>query len=151
MSSRPSIKSPAVPQKRAKIGTWLEVEVEYETKAEDIPELTFDFVVAIDNKLATGSVTYVNVPKGKDHFAVMYIAPRSLEKLTDGKQFTSASLQNVWVTVSSGDGVKLVQETPLKPQPVPNAPRIPGLILNKSETPFAPLFYDRYEAIKATR
>ena len=136
------------PQKRSKIGTWLEIEVEYETKADEIPELKFDYVVAIENKLATGSVTYIAIPKGRDHFAVMYIAPRALEKLTDGKQFNAGSLQNVWVTVSTGDGVKL-GETALKPGPIPNVGRIAGLILNKNETPFAPLFYDRYEAIKA--
>ena len=31
---------------------------------------------------------------------------------------------------------------------VPNLPQAPGKILNKSQTPFAPLWYDRYEALK---
>jgi len=38
-----------------------------------------------------------------------------------------------------------------KNTPPPNLPRFPGMVLNKMETPFAPLFFDRYEAIKATR
>ena len=31
---------------------------------------------------------------------------------------------------------------------IPNGPKLTGLILNKNETPFAPLYFDRYEAIK---
>jgi hypothetical protein len=38
-----------------------------------------------------------------------------------------------------------------KPGQQPNLPRVGGLVLNKNQTPFAPLFYDRYEEIKATR
>jgi hypothetical protein len=32
---------------------------------------------------------------------------------------------------------------------VPNLPQTQGLVLNKTQTPFAPLYWDRYEAIKA--
>jgi hypothetical protein len=139
------------PQKRAKIGTWLEVEVEFETLMDDIPELKFDYTVQIENKLLTGSVTHVNIPKGKDHYSVVYIAPRTLEKLTGGKPLTSASVQNVQVTITSADGVQLADGFLRPPQggKLPNLPKTPNLVLNKNETPFAPLFYDRYEAIKA--
>ena len=37
-----------------------------------------------------------------------------------------------------------------KPTNIPNLPHMTGLVLNKNETPFAPLYYDRYEAIKAS-
>ena len=46
----------------------------------------------IENKLLDGSVTHVNIPKGTEHYSVMYIAPRALEKLTGGKPFTAASI-----------------------------------------------------------
>ena len=39
------------PQKRSKTGDWLEVEVEFETKAEEIDELTFAYTIMIENKL----------------------------------------------------------------------------------------------------
>jgi len=139
------------PQKRSKVGTWLEIEVEFETKVEEIAELKFEYMVAIENKLLTGTVSHINIPKGRDHYSVMYIAPRTLEKLTGGKPLTAGSVQNVWVTVSSADGVELDKKAAPKNMAVPNAPRLPGLILNKQETPFAPLFFDRYEAIKVAR
>ena len=137
------------PQKRSKIGTWLEVEVAYETKADDIDELTFNYMIMVDNVICDGSVTYVNIPKGRDHFAVMYIAPRTLEKLTGGKPLTGSDIQNVWVTVSRQGQV--LDNLGFKPTQPPNLPHQTGLVLNKNETPFAPLFYDRYEAIKAQR
>jgi len=139
------------PQKRSKVGTWLEVEVEFETKADEIPELVFLYTIMIENKLLTGTVSHVNIPKGRDHYSVMYISPRSLEKLTGGKPLTGASIQNVWVEIKSADGVTIDGKGSPKNTPPPNLPRFPGMVLNKMETPFAPLFFDRYEAIKATR
>ena len=137
------------PQKRSKTGTWLELEIEYETKVEDIDDLTFDYHVLVEGKLLDGSVTYVNIPKGRDHYAVMYIAPRTLEKLTGGKPLNPGNI-NAWVEVSK-QGQKLDAPAAYKPGAMPNVPHLAGMVLNKSETPFAPLFYDRYETIKATR
>ena len=138
------------PQKRSKPADWLEVEIEYETKAEEIDELTFTFTIMIEKKLLTGQVTHINIPKGREHFSVMYIAPRTLEKLTGGKALTAGSIENVWVTVER-QGMKLAQPESFKPGAIPNLPQQNGLVLNKDETPFAPLFYDRYEPIKKTR
>lgn len=137
--------------KRSKLGSWLEFEIEFETKAEEIPELTFTFTAQIEGKLLTGEVTYVNIAKGREHYAVMYISPKSIEKLTGGKTLTGAGIQNVWVKVEK-DGVNL--DPPMasfKAGPIPNAAKLPGLLLNKSQTPFAPLYYDRYEEIKPAR
>lgn len=134
------------PEKRSKVGDWLEIEVEFETKAEEIDELTFAYTVMFENKLLDGTVTHVNIPKGREHFSVMYISPRALEKLTGGKAVTAGSIQNVWVVVSKQGQV--LDQAAMKNQAIPNLPHINGLILNKMETPFAPLFFDRYEAIK---
>ena len=49
------------PQKRSKPSDWLEIEVDYETKVENIDELTFKFTVMIEKKLLDGEVTYVNI------------------------------------------------------------------------------------------
>ena len=136
-------------QKRSKPGDWLEIEVEFEVKPEEIDELTFAYTVGIENRLLDGTVTHVNIPKGRDRYSVMYVAPRALEKLTGGKPLTAGSIQNVWVIVSR-QGQVLDQQA-FKPGPIPNLPHTAGLVLNKNETPFAPLFFDRYEAIKANR
>jgi hypothetical protein len=135
------------PQKRTTFGTWLEVEVEYETKPEVIDELTFKYTILIQNTLLDGEVTYVNIPQGRDHYAVMYVPPRALLRLTGGKPLTSASIENVWIQVTKQGQV--LDQTALRGQgAVPNLPHIAGQVLNKNETPFAPLYYDRYEAIK---
>jgi hypothetical protein len=134
------------PQKRYKIGTWLEIEVPYETLMDDIPELTFDFTAGVAGKLLDGSVTYINIPKGKDHYAVMYITPRTLDKLTGGKTLSAADISNVWLEVKSQGAV--VDRIAMKPEAIPNLPHLTGLVLNKNQTPFAPLYYDRYETIK---
>ena len=134
------------PQKRTTFGTWLEVEVEYETKPEMIDELTFKYTILIQNTLLDGEVTYVNIPAQRDHYAVMYVPPRALLRLTGGKPLTSASIENVWVQATKQGQV--LDQSSLRPGPIPNLPHIAGLVLNKNETPFAPLYYDRYEAIK---
>ena len=136
------------PNKRSKSADWLEIELDYATTPEDIDELTFKYTVALEGKLLDGEVTYVNIAKGREHYAVMYVSPKSIEKLTGGKALTGASIQNVWIEVSKS-GQVLGKES-FKPTPAPNLPHVTGMVLNKDETPFAPLFYDRYEALKKT-
>jgi hypothetical protein len=138
------------PQKRSKAKDWLEVEVEFETTPEMIDELTFKYTIGIEGKLLDGEVTHVSIPKGKDHFSVVYVSPSSLEKLTGGKPLTGASIENVWVEVSR-QGQKLANPVSHKPGAPKNVPHLTGMVLNKDQTPFAPLFYDRYEAIKSSR
>jgi len=128
---------------------WLEIEVDYETKAEDIDELTFKFSAIIEKQLVNGEVTYANISKGREHFAVMYITPKGLDKLTKGKALTGASVENVFVEVSRQGQV--LDRGSFKPGNLPNMPQMAGFLFNKNQTPFAPLFYDRYEEIKTTR
>ena len=137
------------PEKRSKIGEWLEVEVEFETKAEEIDEITFQYTIALENKLLDGQVTHVNIPKGREHYSVMYIAPRTLEKLNGGKAVTAGNIQNVWVTASKQGQV--IDRESIKKMEIPNAAHLTGMVLNKMETPFAPLFFDRYEAIRTSK
>ncbi len=132
--------------KRFKIGDWLEVEVEFTTAPEMIPELTFSYKILVNGKLLVGEVTHVNIPKGKEHFSVAYISPRSLESVLLGKTLTSAAIQGIWVDVNNS-GMLIAQLSSVKAA-VPNVPQVPGMVLNKSLTPFALLYWDRYEALK---
>jgi len=131
--------------KRYEIKKWLEVEFEYSTKGKLTDELSFNVNVLVGGKLLPGSVTYLKIPEGK-HFGVMYVAPRTLETLV-GKTPTAAAIQQVWVTAANSQGVTVAQ-FPKRPTALPNVPRQEGLLLKKPETPFAPLYWDRYEAIK---
>jgi hypothetical protein len=124
----------------------LEFEVGYDTIPDLIDELTFRFTAAVEGKLLVGDVTYQAISKGKDHYAVMYISPKGIAGLTGGKPLTSAAVENVWVQIERQGQV--LAKASLKPTPAKNQQQITGLILNKNQTPFAPLYYDRYEEIK---
>ena len=133
--------------KRSKQGKWVEMEVGYDTKT-DADELTFKFTIQLEGKLYDGETTYVNIAEGREHFAVMYVSPKTIAGLLKGKAFTAASIENVWVDVLRS-GQKLSPTVSLKGNaPIPNLPHVAGVVLNKDETPFAPLYYDRYEAQK---
>lgn len=137
------------PVKKSKNEKWLEFEVEYATLPEEIDELTFKFTALIEKKLLTGEVTYVNILKGRDHFAVMYISPKGIARLTGGKTLTTSGIENVWVEISRQGQV--LEKGSWKAGTPPNAAQVTGLVLKKDDTPFAPLFFDRYEAIKQQR
>ena len=137
--------------KRSQPQKWMEIEVEFAVEGvEMIDELTFKFDVMISGKLYPGDVTHVNIPKGKERYTVMYISPRNLDRITAGKQLTAAMIENVWITISK-QGQALAMAS-IKDRtgrlPVPNLPQFPGLLTPKAETPFAPLWSDRYEAEK---
>jgi hypothetical protein len=132
--------------KRYKLGKWIEIEIPYDTVPEEIDELTFKFTALIEGKLLDGEVSYVNIAKGKDHYAVMYVSPKAIDKLTGGKVLSPASISNVWVEVNK-QGQVLGKESYKAGNP-PNAKHETGMLLNKNQTPFAPLYYDRYEEIR---
>jgi len=136
-------------QKRYKLKKWIEMEVSFDTK-KPVDELTFKYTIEVEGKLLDGEVTYAAIGEGKDHYAVMYVSPKAIDALTGGKELTPAAINNVWVDVLKS-GQKMAQTVSLKgPAAIPNKPHVSGLVLNKDETPFAPLYYDRYEAIKKT-
>lgn len=133
---------------------WLEVEVTFESDVEWSDELTFKYYILIGGKCLTGEVTHVNIPKGRDLHSVMYISPRTLLRVLNGKQATATSIENVGVQILKQGALMDTKSSKPTPQPQwwQNMQQTPGLVLNKNETPFAPLFWDRYEAIKsATR
>lgn len=134
--------------KRYDIKKWLEIEWEYATKGKLTDELTFSVNVLVGGKILPGTVSYTKIPEGK-HFGVMYVAPRTLESIV-GKTVTAQAIQGVWITAANSQGVTVAQ-FPKRATALPNVPRQEGLLLKKPETPFAPLYWDRYEALKATR
>ncbi len=128
---------------------WLQVEVDFAATPEFTDELTFKYFILIDGKLLTGEVTHVNILAGKELHSVMYVAPKALAHLLGNRSLTANSLQNVAVQVLAKGEVKdelsLVRS---RPQWFTALPAMTGFVLNKNETPFAPLFWDRYEQIK---
>ena len=136
------------PPKRSMQQKWLEIEVEFAVEGvELIDELTFKFDVKINGKLYPGEITHVNIPKGKDRYTVMYLSPRNLERITDGKPLNASMIEDIWITISK-QGQALAISSLKHVKVVPNLPQIPGMLTPKSETPFSVLWSDRYETVK---
>ncbi len=150
--------------KRTKPQAWLEVEVtfDWEPRAKEpkyTDELIFNYYILLKAKtqqapngvLLTGSVTHASIPQGRDMHSVVYVSPRSLERFFDGKLpvNAAAAVEAVAVTISKqGQVVAEYLGGNFKSQWWTSYQQTPGFVLNKGETPFAPLAWDYYEAIK---
>ncbi len=135
--------------KRSQAQKWLEVEVEFAIEGvEIVDELTFKFDVLLNGKLCPGEITHINIPKGKERYTIMYVSPRNLERITDGKPLNPAMIMNAWVTILRQGQVLQISSMKDKGKPVPNLPLTQGMLSPKADTPFAPLWSDRYEAVK---
>lgn len=131
---------------------WLEVEVEFGSTPEFTDELTFKYFILLNGKLLTGEVTHTNVAAGRDNRSVMYVSPKTIARIMAGKPMTATSIQNIAVQIVQQGAVK--GELSLErgaPQWFASMPQVAGFVLNKTETPFAPLYWDRYEQIKTAR
>jgi hypothetical protein len=108
--------------------------------------------------LLTGSVTHVNVPQEKGLHSVMYVSPRTLARFFDGKVPVNASqtIVDAGVTISGKSGLLAIHTAKgtIKGDKgwwdnQAAFTVVSGALLNKNETPFAPLEWDFYEAIKS--
>jgi hypothetical protein len=130
---------------------WLEVEVEFAAGPEITQELTLKYFILFNGTLLTGEVTHTNVLAGREHRSVMYIAPRTLGRFAGNRAMTPNSVQNIAVQIVQQGTVK--DESSLgrtAAQWYSALPAVSGFVLNKNETPFAPLYWDRYEQIKSS-
>ena len=128
---------------------WLEVEVTFASAPEFADELTFKYFILINGKLLTGEVTHTNIAAGRDNHSVMYVSPHTLARLMGNRAVAITAVQNVAVQIVQQGAVK--SELSLDraaPQWFSAMPQVAGFVLNKNETPFAPLYWDRYEQIK---
>jgi hypothetical protein len=131
---------------------WLEVEVEFKATPELTNELTFKYYILFNGTLLTGEVTHVNIPAGRENRSVMYVPPRVLARFANNRAITENLCQNIAVQIVQGGAVQA--ETSLsraQPQWFEGLPQVSGLLLSKDQTPFAPLYWDRYEQIKTGR
>jgi hypothetical protein len=129
---------------------WLEVEVEFTAAPEWTDELTFKYYILFNGKLLTGEVTHTNIAAGRGNRSVMYVSPRTLARFADNHTITANMFQNIAIQIVQQGAVK--DELSLARAPAQwftTMPQVSGFVLNKNETPFAPLYWDRYEQIKA--
>ena len=131
---------------------WLEVEVTLAAAPEFSDELTVKYFILFNGKLLTGEVTHTNIPAGRENRSVIYVTPKTLQRLMLGRTVTKAALQNITVQLLQKGVIK--DEMTLTRAPMQwyaAMPQTAGLTLNKNETPFAPLYWDRYLQIKTAR
>lgn len=128
---------------------WLEVEVEFTAAPEYTDELSLKYFVLLNGKLLTGEVTHVGILSGKEKRSVMYVSPKGVARCMGNQVATVNSVQNIAVQIVQKGTVK--DELSLARAPAQwygTMPPLTGLLLNKNETPFAPLWWDRYEQLK---
>jgi hypothetical protein len=128
---------------------WLEVEVEFGAAPAFTDELTFKYFILLNGRLLTGEVTHTNIAAGRDNRSVMYVSPKTLARFLNNRPVTPNVVQNIAVQIVQQGAVK--DELSLVRAPAQwfsSIPQVTGFVLNKNETPFAPLYWDRYEQIK---
>lgn len=159
------------PQKKAPSQKWLWVEVAFTYQATGknpppLDDLKMTYYILLNDKspenkqgtLLVGSVTLTGVTAGGPSElkrSVMLVSPQVLKRFFGGRAPAnmSSAFQAIGVTASV-QGQIVAQEsiglgkgkkdwwTQFQQGP-------PGLVLTKDQTPFAPLFYDYFEATKA--
>ena len=130
---------------------WLEVETTFAAAPAFTDDLTFKYFILFNGKLLTGEVTHTNVAAGRENRSVMYVSPRALARFNNNRPVTINSVQNIAVQIAQqgavNDEMSLVRAAP---QWFAGLPPTTGFVLNKNETPFAPIYWDRYEQIKGS-
>jgi hypothetical protein len=64
---------------------WLEVEVTFASAPEFTDELTLKYFILFNGQLLTGEVTHVNIAAARDNRSVMYVTPKTLQRLMLGR------------------------------------------------------------------
>lgn len=129
---------------------WLEIEATFAAGPAYTDELTFKYFVLLNGKLLTGEVTHTNVAASRESRSVMYVPPGALQRFNNNRVVTINVVQNIAVQIVQQGAVK--SELSLSTAPAQwfaTLPPTAGFLLNKNETPFAPIYWDRYEQIKA--
>ncbi len=149
---------------------WLEVDVNFERNkvseqaSKFSEDLVVNFYILLNNAVRTedkpptllsGSTTISDVPHGKGFHAAAFVAPQSLARYFDGKAPINIqeAVIDVGVTISSGSD--LVAISSLKNLDVAKKgkgwweaesgmTKVSGRVLEKAQTPFAPLAWDYY-------
>jgi hypothetical protein len=150
----PSPEFPGGKSKPFKAKDWLEIEIKLnlllspEPISKTCDKVIVKWYVAVKNPEKPGTflkitkaIEYVNVPLSEDVYCSVYLSPSSIKRLTGydraGKkvaQETSKGKVGWWNAPSDK-----ISDTDLVP------------LLNKAETPFAPMWWDRYAEVSAER
>lgn len=159
-------------QKSFKPKDWLEIEAAFKVRmAPEPPSKTAESVlvkwyVAVKHPDKRGallllekSITHVNIPLEEEIYSSIYISPASIRRLTGSDRAGKGVIEYVGYEVLI-NGEKLAQETNSKVRgktdwwnvasaSISRSETVP--LLNKMETPFANMWWDRYAEILVER
>ncbi|MBU0715962.1 MAG: hypothetical protein KJ964_11450 [Verrucomicrobia bacterium] len=128
---------------------WARITVQYETDVEWTDELEFRYMVLVKNPktrvftMFPASVTYIDVPKGKRHTSTVFLRPNTLER------YGAVEWAGVKIYLKGKDTPVDVAQMPDDQRPwTISYPTMPGVLLNRDQTPFALVAIDNYETIK---
>jgi len=166
----PAISYSGAPSKVLPSKKWAEIETTFAWQPLNPAEkytddLMVNYYVLLNNKsplypqgaLLTGQTALSSVPaKSLDPAnsqlkTVIYISPRTLERLFAGKapMDVNSAITDIGVTFSK-QGQVVFQKSLRSTSGAwwPQFQQVPGYLLNKGDTPFASLNWDYYEAVK---
>ncbi|MGE9268199.1 MAG: Amuc_1102 family pilus-like protein [Verrucomicrobiales bacterium] len=149
---------------------WLEMEVEFELEAKPEPDdgyidrLTVQWYVAVKQREGNGfwllskNVEHVNVKLDEKLFSSVYMTPNTYERLTGSEKVSKGDIRAVGgILLVNGVKVGTFMTSGNEDQPwwessaggLSRTDKFP--LLNKNETPFKSLWYDRYAELAEER
>jgi hypothetical protein len=169
----PDIAAKNVKEKRWTPKDWIEVEVPFTASAPRAAKdfkvfetLNFKYYILFENpdpkkrKTLTADITHTNVPVNENVASVAYISPSTILALTGNNRAQPNSITFWGVEVKyNGNVVGFLSSRGKSPTDAgakwwesDKAPaQAPGLMLSKSQTPFAPLWGDYHCDVQATK
>lgn len=148
---------------------WLEIEAKLkislapEPASKTCDKITVKWYVAVKNPekagtmlLLTKTIEHVNVPLEEDIYCSVYLSPSSIKRLTGSDKGGKNSVEYVGYEVLVNGEKKLEESYKIKAgwwnaasDKISRSETVP--LLNKSETPFSTMWWDRYAEISAER
>ena len=156
-------------QKNFKPKDWLEIEARVkvqfapEPKSKTCDKMLIKWYVLLKNPdkdgtmlLITKDVEHVNIPLGEDVYCSVYLSPASVKRLTGFDRASKRMIEAVGYEVLV-NGVKAAEETSkfkvgwwnAASDKISRSEAVP--LLNKAETPFYNMWWDRYAEVSKER
>lgn len=135
---------------------WLELEVGFKTDSDSrvgiIPELMITYYLLVqgaERQVLSGSFTYSNIVDKEENFAVVYVSPHALTRLTgEPNKFRLGNVQAMGVEILYQGRVVAESPDAKKFAAAATIPKISDMILPKEKTPFSLLWIDRHAELK---
>jgi hypothetical protein len=156
-----------VVSKNMKLKNWLQIEAKIkvqmkpEPKSKTCDRLVVKWYVAVDNPDKAGTylkltkeIEYVNVPLSEDVYCSVYLSPASIKRLTglDRSGRSAVKFIGMEVIVDGKIEAYVTDRGADKWWTLPSDKTVESTVvplLNKNETAFAHIWWDRYAEIKA--